>query len=328
MGLPKEVFYSQGALAKNMVCAVFLSLWVASNSSAQYQNNDKQKVNASGTFDAAVEVGLENDSNVSVEELDADSTAGDSLWSVAANLNYKYRFYQPTELKFGYRYSQDSYDEFDQFDLSSNFVSADLSHNFGDFKGGLSARYISADLASEDFLTLSQISVNASKLLSKTMFGRVEYTYTDKGFESFADRESSKNSLGGDLYFFLDGSKKYWVVGYKYEDEDAVGDEFDRVIHTFKMSYTHKFSLFNRESIARVRARYQTRDYDSITPSINEIREDDRLRFGAELEIPLNEDWYTLFEIERSDYSSNLPSADYSQNLIAAKLGWRYQQEK
>ena len=67
--------------------------------------------------------------------------------------------------------------------------------------------------------------------------------------------------------------------------------------------------------------RGETRDYSTITPSIGEVRDDDRNRYQAELKIPLGEHFFIQFEYEYSDYSSNLESADYSQNLAALQLG-------
>lgn len=279
---------------------------------------------SANNFSAKFQVGIENDSNVSVEELDRDAREGDSLLSLGLNLDYENKINKDSKFSLGYSYSSDSYDEFDQFDLATQFLSANYSHKLEKYTLGGSARYIVSDLDSEKFLTLGQASFNLSRLLNKTQFFRAEYTYTDKELDSFAGRNSTKHGLAADMYFFLDGSKRYWIVGYKYEDEDADSDELDRSIHSLKARYTQKFRLFNREARGRLKARYQVRDYDAITPSIGEIRDDDRLRLGAELEVNLTDNWFVLVEYEFSDYQSNLPSSDYDQSIIALKIGWQY----
>ena len=279
------------------------------------------------TFSAKVQVGVENDSNVAVEELDRDSREGDSLLSLSLNLDYENKLNKDSKFSLGYSYSSDSYDEFDEFDLATNFLSANYSQKLDQYTLGGSVRYIMSDLDSEKFLTLGQGSINVSRLLNKTQFVRAEYTFTDKELDSFSGRDSSKHGLAADMYFFLDGSKKYWVVGYKYEDEDADSDELDRAIHSLKARYTQKFPFYGKEAQARVRARYQMRNYDSVTPSIGEVRDDDRLRLGAELEVNLTENWFALLEYEYSDYQSNLPSSDYDQSIIALKIGWQYDGE-
>ena len=68
--------------------------------------------------------------------------------------------------------------------------------------------------------------------------------------------------------------------------------------------------------------RYETRDYSGITPSIGERRSDDRNRFNAGLKVPLVGSVYTKLEFRHDDYSSNLPSADFKQNVGTLRFGF------
>lgn len=305
---------------KILIKLFFVFVVCCLNAQAQTQADD----NSTHNFSAKIQLGIENDSNVSVDELDRDAREGDSLLSLGVNLDYENKLSEDSKWSVGYSYLSDSYDEFDQFDLATQFLSANYSQKLSDYTIGTSARYIVSDLASEKFLTLGQGSLNVSRLFNKTQFFRAEYTFTDKDLEDFSERNSTKHGLSGDLYFFIDGSKRFWVIGYKYEDEDAVGDEFDRSIHSIKARFTQKFPLLSRQARARFKARYQIRDYDSITPIIAEIRDDDRIQLGAELELTLTKNWFALIEYEYSDYKSNLPAADYDQHLVALKVGWQY----
>ena len=304
--------------SKLITACIIISLGIVSATSAQTQ---EKKTKA--PFRASASVGWEYDSNVSVDEVDVDSTAGDSLIALAANLSYKNNLSEKTSGTLSYGFSQNSYSDFSSFDLRTHTVSGNLTHDFGKFKGGSTVRHIIADLDSEDFLTLDQISFFANRFVNKTVYLHGEYTYTDKELDSFAGRDATKNSLSADVYFFLDGAKRFWVVGYKYEDEDANDAQFDRSIQSFKVRYNHRFQALGREMKIKLKSRYQLRDYDAITPSIGEIRDEDRLRLGVELEIPLKNRFFTVVEYEYSDFSSNLPSADYTQSVIGIKVGWR-----
>lgn len=305
---------------KNLIYkAILINLLFVSASFKIYAADDNKN-----SFSTKIQVGIENDSNVAIEELDRDSREGDSLLSLGLNLDYENKLDKDSKFSLGYSYSSDSYDEFDQFDLATNSLSANYSQKLDKYTLGGSLRYIVSDLDSEKFLTLGQGAFNVSRLLDKTRFLRAEYTYTDKELDTFTGRDSSKHGLAADVYFFLDGSKKYWVLGYKYEDEDAESDELDRSIHSLKANYTQKFPLFGREARARFKSRYQIRDYDSIIPSIGEVRDDDRLRLGVELEINFTENWFVLLEYELSDYESNLSASDYDQSIVALKVGWQH----
>ena len=117
--------------------------------------------------------------------------------------------------------------------------------------------------------------------------------------------------------------RTYFVSGYKYESENAVDPQFDFKGHNIKARFSQRISMGDRDAELKVGWRYEDRNYASITPSIGAIRDDTRHRFQAELEIPITDRIYGLIEYEYADYSSNLPSADYTQNLVGARLGIR-----
>jgi len=268
----------------------------------------------------------ESDNNVTVDEIDNDLALSDTLWTLSANFKYRQKLKHSTELKVSASHSQDRHDNFSEFDLTTNFVSADLSRKFTKLSTGATLRYITADLNSQNFLSLPQASLYVSTLLHDKVFLRVEYAYTDKTFDTFADRNATQHSLGTELYLFLAGPKRYLVAEYKYQNEDAASAQFDRQIHNLKLGYQHTFSIFERDLIGRLKASYQTRDYDAITPSIGVIRDDKRLRLGAELRVLLSPSLFALLEYQHSNYESNLPAADYKQDTVALKIGWQFGQ--
>jgi len=272
-----------------------------------------------------LELGVGSDSNVTIDEIDNNSSVRGSLWTFSADLNYKTKLKPTTEIKVGLGHSQDRYDNFNEFDLETNIATADLSHDFEKLTGGAALRYISADLDSQHFLTLSQASLYASAFLTDTLFLRTDYVYSNKKFDTLSDRDATQHSLGVDLYLFLHGSRQYLVVGYKYEDEDAALAQFDRKAHNLKLRYRHSFSIFKQPIIAQLKASYRIRDYEAITPSIDVIRDDTRFRIGADLKLPLSDSLFLALEYAYSDFKSNLPAADYNQNLVALKIGWQFE---
>jgi len=288
--------------------------------SAYAQDIDADKSGGS-PFSFEFSAGAEYDSNVSVSAIDSNTGADDFAAVLDADIKFKTELGNDTELKLGYSFSQSLHDEFSNFDIQTHFSSVDLSHDFGAFDAGAAYRFAYSRLGGAGFLTLQQISPYASTFLSKKLFVRGAYTYTDKDFKNRIDRDAMVHAGGADVYYFVDGVRTFFVAGYKYESEDAIDPQFDFNSHHFKVRFSKRFSIGGREAKFKLGWRYEIRDYTSITPSIGVQRDDDRHRFQAELEVKITNRVFGVIEYEYSDYTSNLASADYTQNLAGARLG-------
>ena len=268
--------------------------------------------------------GVESDSNVSVSELDQNTRSGDTALRLRAEVDFETQLSEQTELKLGYTFSDKSFDEFSNFDLQTHLASATLSHDFDVVKLGLTARYIDAHLGGEGFQSFTQVSPHISGFASKKLFLRGAYTLSDKSFDIQTTRDADVHTLDLDAYYFIDGSKRYVSLGLERETSDAVDSQFSYDGFGFNLRFTQRFDFRGQRARARAGWRFETRDYDGITPSLGTQREDDRNRFQAELELPLNESLFVALDYEYGDFSSNLPSADYDQHVFTARLGVRF----
>ena len=134
---------------------------------------------------------------------------------------------QDTELRFGYSFSENFHEEFSQFDIQTHLITADLIHDFGEFEVGIAYRYADANLDDDGFLTLKQASPYLSTYLTTDLMIRAEYIYTEKIFNNRSQRNSDVNSMGADIYYFVDGVRSYFVLGFRHETEDANNSQFD-----------------------------------------------------------------------------------------------------
>ncbi|MEZ5894076.1 MAG: hypothetical protein R3C58_13150 [Parvularculaceae bacterium] len=275
-------------------------------------------------FTVEVSAGVEYDSNVSVNEVDNNTGADDFAAVIDADVEFETKLSEETQLQFGYSFSQSLHEEFTNFDLQSHFGSAELSHDFGGFDMGAAYRLIYTRLGGDGFMLMQQFSPYFSKFFGKKLFLRADYTYTDKNFENRTDRDAKVHAGGADFYYFFNGVRTYFVLGYRYENEDATDDQFDFSSNNLKARIAQRIPFGSRDAKLKLGYRYESRDYSSITPSISAIRDDTRHRFQAELEIPLTDRLYALAEYEHAAFSSNLPSADYDQDLASLKLGVRF----
>jgi hypothetical protein len=276
------------------------------------------------TWEAEVNAGILNDSNVALDELDQNSTQGDTATQWRTKVGSKVQISDRVELKISASLSDKSFQDFDQFDLRTSLLTLQSSYDFSAFKLGGGIRSISTDLASNSFLSSQQLYVFATHRLNKQWFFRGELNFADKEFDQQSNRDTSREKIGIDAYYFLDDTKKYWSYGFSFGDEqsDTNNDQFSRNNGTLKIKYSQLMPVFGRDIRVDARLRYQSRDYDAVDPRIGEVRDDNRYRAAISAKIPITGNWFMLGEYEFSDYSSNLPSADYSQNLFSIKVGW------
>lgn len=282
------------------------------------------------SFDVEIAAGVDYDSNVSVNELDANTGADDFAAAIDADFDFSTPVGPGTELQLGYGFSQSLHFDFTAFDLQSHLATADLSHDFGFAEIGAAYRFAYSRLGGDPFLTMHQVNPYISKFIGKTLYVRAGYTYADKNFEEPAaipappTRDAKSNSFGGDVYFFLNGVKSYLMAGYERDIEKAVSDEFDFHANNYRVRFSQRFPFGSGDAELSLGYRFEDRNYDNQTPSILAVRADERHRFQAELEIPVTEHAFARLEFEHGDYKSNLPSADYKQDLAGVRLGLRF----
>jgi hypothetical protein len=303
------------------ICATSLALLALLAAPAQAQAKTKAE---KSPLSLRFTIGAEYDSNVSVDALDRTTNIGDNASLFKAKANYRLPLGKDTEFKLGYSFSQSKHETFSNFDIRTQMASANIVHDFGSVKTGLAYRHSTAQLDGDDFLTLRQISPYLSGFINKKVFVRASYTQTDKSFDNRPVRDAESRMLGADVYFFLRGVRRYWIVGYKRENEDAQGPEFDFDANHVRVKYQQRFVVGGKDLKMGLGWRYEGRAYNGITPSINMIREDNRNRYQAEIEYPLTPSSFIQLEFERADYDSNLPSADYNQNLAIIRLGFEF----
>ena len=74
----------------------------------------------------------------------------------------------------------------------------------------------------------------------------------------------------------------------------------------------------------KTQLRAESRDYRSVTPSIGELRRDDRRELGVVAEIPFGKRVVARIDVKRADNESNLPSVNFAETVgsvsFSAKL--------
>lgn len=265
--------------------------------------------------------GLQYDDNVTVDELDNTTNLSDVAAVFDFDANYKKRFAQGTDLSVGYSLAQRTFFEESNFDLQIHNGKLGWKQNFDDFDIGVDFYTIHARLDRDGLLNIQQFAPYFTTFLTKKLYLRSSYRYQDKSFKNNKDRNAQTHAIDNDLYFFLDSTREYIVTGYRFENENTRADRFDYNAHQFVVRYTKRWNLYgNRPFTMRLDWRYEKRNYESITPSIGAVRDDNRHRLRARFELPISNRLTALLKYEYRNHASNLETVDFTDNRVEAQL--------
>jgi hypothetical protein len=189
---------------------------------------------------------------------------------------------------------------------------------------GVSAYYIDARLDGQPFLQYTRFSPSFSGFLSKRWFARGAYVYSERKVEERSQRNATTNTGEVDFYYFRRGLRSYFNLGYRYRSEQTESDELDFSGHGLKFRYIRRWDVLGRKAKTEIAARYEVRDYSSIEPTIGVPRDDERLSFKINAEIPVSQkvSWELYFS--HGDYESNLPRADFLQTIVGTRLEYAW----
>lgn len=271
-------------------------------------------------FGGTAGLGYEYDSNVAVLDLDTASGESDTAVQAEVGISAKWRPAIPFSATLGYNFNDTSHSEFSAFDLTIHRISADLKYDFGALDLGLLYHDIHARLDDDGFLDIQQVNPYVSYMMNKKLLLRAGYTHSEKDFLSNAERIADNDSLSVDGYWFVDGLNRYVVVGLKVDREDAVDSQFDYRSDRIKLQFSQRFEAWEKPATMKLRTQYDVRDYDNVTESIGERRDDKRFRAGVSTELELTE-WLEVEGIaELANNQSNLASVNFSEKVYTLNL--------
>ncbi len=122
------------------------------------------------TLNGHLSAGVEHDSNVSVDDLNASSEQSDQAWVFDAGLEGVLKPAERLNLTLGYSLSGSRYRELDQFDQDIHLLSADLSYDFDPVTIGTSYHYSHSVLGSEPFLDFHRASAYLGSLIGDDVY--------------------------------------------------------------------------------------------------------------------------------------------------------------
>lgn len=267
--------------------------------------------------------GVEYDSNITVEELDTKTNKADFAALLDFSAGYSTKVDDVATVNFGYDFSQSIYKEVSEFNLQSHGLSLGAETEVNDVELGLNYNFFHNRLGGDSFLNMHMISPNVAYFFGEGTYVRGNYTFMDKSFETAIDRNAKTHSVGVDVYQFAQNGN-YFSVGLRYEMEGASADEFDYKGFVLNAAYQAKFDVNGMEAKTKVGLEFVKRNYDNITPSIAEIRDDKRTTFKLEGSYPFYKKAMLKSAYNYIMASSNFDSADFNEHVISLSVGYSF----
>ena len=274
-------------------------------------------------FKLNIAAGGEYDSNITVSELDTTTNKGDFAALLDFTAEYKTKAGENTNLEFGYDFSQSLYSSESNFNLQTHALTLNADTELNGFDLGLGYGFYSNRLGGDKFLDLHTLSPSAAYFFGEGSYVRADYTYYKKAFTTLDDRDANTHSIGTSFFQFIEGGN-FFNFGLRYEKENTVSDEFDYSGIVARAGFTNKFDLKGEEARLSLSLEYKARNYENITESINEKRDDKRTTFTAKMTYPFLKELSLMPQYQYINASSNLDSADYSEHILGVKLGYAF----
>lgn len=268
--------------------------------------------------------GVEYDSTVNVAAIDEATDIGDFAGVFGANLKYEGRFDQKNKVSASYIFRQSTLFELTEFNLQLHGTDVTYTRKAGKLSFGATHQFFLSRLGGDDLLNINRISPFLTFVPTKKLFLRGAYIYKDKNLIELNDRDAQTHAAELLSFFFLDGTHTYLTGAYRYENEDARADEFDFEAHIARVELDTRLPFGGDKNRLEIDLEYEDRDYAAFSPTIEEVRDDERLSLDVSWEVPLTKYFNVTGTYTFRDFSSNFPGADFTENVFRLTLGFEF----
>lgn len=272
------------------------------------------------SFSGSLGVGAEYDDNVSVSELESATGESDTATNVDGALQMDWQASDKLNISTGYNLTSQYYSEYDDFDMEIHMLYGDASYDLPFMTIGANHYFANARLGGDGFLDLNRSSIYAGKLFAEQWYLRGALNVTDKEFDVFSARDAETTSASLDTFWFFNQGNSSLQFALEVADEDALEEQFSYQANIVRIRVNHDFSLWGFQNEISAGVRNEIRDYQAITPSIGQTRDDELLVSDLSWDMKLTDWLATTASLEHGNYSSRLPSADYRENRVSLGL--------
>ena len=276
------------------------------------------RLSAGTEFGLELAAGYAWDDNLGLDEVERATGESDEVTTLEAQGSALFSYEDRASMRISAGLVDDSYRKFSQVDRRTESFGVNLEAQLGKLTAGINWFDVSADLDDEQFLKYERLSPYLSGFVSKQWFLRGEYVYGEKEIARRPGREANSHSVSVDSYYFLQGLKRYAVVGYTFRVDNARANRYDYDSHALKIRYVHRETLKGLPLELKLEGKFEDRQYKAPDPIIQTEREDSRWRFSAELRLAFTDFASAAIHLKNSDY--DLPTASYSDLVVGTEI--------
>ena len=266
-------------------------------------------------------MGVEFDDNVTVSEVDVSSDRSDVAFVAEAGGSYRFDLAERYGLELGYDFYESLYDELSSADFQSHGLWVEGTRAGGHFDTALGYRFTTSTLGGDGFLDVHEVMPRVE--LRPTAWWLAEPTlgWVYRDFSDDSDRDAHRAIAGIDNLLFLPDQESFVTTGYRFEAEDARGARFDWLGFSMRTGLHLPFEFAWGENAFDASYRFRLRNYGSETPSIGERRFDHVHTLGLALTRELGRHVDARLDYRLIGSVSNLPSADFLENILTFTVG-------
>jgi tetratricopeptide (TPR) repeat protein len=275
---------------------------------------DRNKKEKRWSLEASV--GFEYDDNVTSGQQDLVTGGEDHAIIYELEGEFKLFKYQNFEAEISYDFFQRLFqEELFAFDYQSHSPGISFVGRFGKVTTNLSYRYSRSWLGEVDFLQLHILTPSVGISWSPRIYTHLSYMFMDKEFQQASNdaRDGTNHSIAISQFLFFMKNKAYFMASYRWGDEDTFGSQFVHEAHTINLGVKLPGPFKTK---LRLNYKYVMKDYENITPSIGDLREDDKRYYRAELTREFLDHLRLTAKYEYIDSDSNLRSIIYTENIF------------
>lgn len=270
------------------------------------------------SFDATV--GGQYDSNVALVDLDSNAGEPDLSMLLEAGVGIKTKLTDRTSLKLGYDYAGTNYLTYSEFDLALHHGHVSVATRLDKFDAGLSLDRYEGLLSGEDYLSLTQLSPNISRLIGEHWYLRGALLLTDKSYATVEARDATANALRTDIYYLVDGLRHYVALGTQFTGEDAMDAAYDFDGTQAILTYGRQVQWLTTDVDLKAQFRYEQRDYAGPNYAGQSTRRDQRMRLRLSTSFPFSEHVSLDTWLEHSHNQSTLEEANLDRTIIGTEI--------
>ncbi len=276
------------------------------------------------TWLTKLKVGASYDDNVVVEQLDTKPGRADMAALFGVSTEYRFVNSNTEKLSIGYDFSQSLHATVKAFDIQSHDVSFSNSTRVGKATIDMSYTFYHLLLGGRNLLDMQVTDPGILFPLTSQVFVRGAYLYMDKSFHDATGRNASHHQPELDAFYFFDHARAYVLLGGDYEIENAKGAEFTYQGYALKASLQLPMNILSRAGKVTAAYTYLHRNYENITASIGTKRYELRSTIKIGAKIPIRDRLNLLLDYQYVDRKSNLPIANYTENVVDGALSYEF----